>query len=155
MPRERPLEPPGPPAGEQARIPVIWLAELFTPITIPGLLGGVRELTSKLRGRQPRNYDDSVESIISDRRRGGGGWHSLPLVRPSGSLPYGDEVDDQVPAGIEYIQLKLHSLTSTVTALTAQFGLDDVRAHGLERILNQELLPSGNRCPEVGWWHGG
>jgi hypothetical protein len=63
------------------------------------------------------------------------------MVLPAGSrlrdelgLP---KVVDQVPAGIEYIRLKLRGLTSTVTALTAQFGLDEHRAQGLEDIANR------------------
>jgi hypothetical protein len=55
------------PAGEQARIPVIWLAELFTPTTLLSLIGGVRELTSRQTGLRPRADDDPVEWITSTR----------------------------------------------------------------------------------------
>lgn len=131
---------------ESARIPVIWLAELFTPTTIPSLIGGVREFNSRQsdpggswdpdprRARRPV----TAESITSDRRRGYGGWRSLPTVRPEGSQLRDDEVADQMPAGIGYILLEVRTLTSTVTALTAQFGPDDDRGRELEGILNQE-----------------
>jgi hypothetical protein len=38
------------PAIEQARMPVIWLAEVFTPITLPSLIPGLRDLASRQRG---------------------------------------------------------------------------------------------------------
>jgi hypothetical protein len=136
------------PAGEQVRVPVLWLAELFTPTTLPRLLSGVRELTSRQSGARAAD-DDPVEWIISARRRGGGAWRSLPYVQPTASPLAIDEIVDRVPPGTKYVRLSLHILTSTVTALTAEFGLDDDRAHGLERILNQKfaarakILPGG------------
>jgi hypothetical protein len=114
---------------------VIWLAELFTPTTLPSLISGVRELTSR------QDDDDLVEWITSTRRRGGGAWRSLTLARPAGS-------PDQVPAGIAYIQLSLHALTSTVTVLTAGFVLEDDRAQGLEGILNQEFATQAEILPD-------
>jgi hypothetical protein len=133
-PREQPGEPSGAHAGGHARIPVIWLAELFTPTTIPNLIGGLRKLTGSQSRPRPRggDYDFLVEWITSDRRRGGSGnWYQFPLVRPTGSRLGDNEVVDQVPAGIEYIQLEVRTLTSTVTALTALFGLDDDSAQGV------------------------
>jgi hypothetical protein len=56
-----------------------------------------------------------------------------------------------VPAGIAYIQLSLHALTSTVTALTAEFGLEDDRARGLESILNQQFATQAKLLPNGGW----
>jgi hypothetical protein len=127
---------------EPVRIPVIWLAELFTPTTFSSLIKGVSELIA----RTPSRQDDTrsrwrvlVESITSDRRTGRySGWEQLPTVRPEGSQLRDDEVADQVPAGIRYILLEVRTLTPTVTVLTAQFGLDDDRARGLENILIQK-----------------
>jgi len=138
------------PAGEQARMPVIWLAELFTPTTLPNLIDGVRELTSRQSGMRPQADDDPVEWITSTRRGGGGAWRSLPSVRPAGSPFPVNEIVDQVPAGIAYIQLSLHALTSTVTALTAELGLEDDQAQGLEGILNQEFATRAEMLPNRG-----
>ena len=146
LPQERPPEPSWPPTGEQARIPVIWLAELFTPTTLPSLIGGVRELTSRQHEMRRAVVGDPVEWITSTRRRGRGGWRSLPTVRPAGYRFPVDDVVDQVPAGIAYIKLELRTLTSTVTALTAAFGLDHDRAQGLDGILNKEL-PAPEELP--------
>jgi hypothetical protein len=99
---------------------------------------------------QSRAEDDPVEWITSTRRRGGGAWRSLPPVRPAGSQFPVDEIVDQVPAGIAYIQLSLHALTSTVTALTAEFALEDDQAQGLEGILNQEFATRAEMLPNRG-----
>jgi hypothetical protein len=139
------------PAGEQARIPVIWLAEVFTPITLPSLITGMSDLTSRQRGLGPRADDDPAEWIASARRRGGRAWRSLPPVRPRRSQFPVDEIVDPVPAGIAYIQLSLHALTSTVTVLTAQFGLEDNRAQGLEYILNREFATRAEMLPNSGY----
>lgn len=131
-------------------MPVIWLAEVFTPTTVPSLIAGVRDLTSRQRGIRWGADDDPVEWITSTRRRGGGAWRSLPPVRPRGSQFPVDEIVDQVPAGIAYVQLSLHALTSTVTVLTAQLGLEDDRAHGLEGILNREFATRVEMLPDHG-----
>jgi hypothetical protein len=137
--QERPPEPSGPSAGGRARIPAIWLVELFTPTTISSLIGGVRELTSKqTEPGLERVFGDPVEWITSDRRRAGSAhWRRLPTVRPTSSGSRSDVVD-QMPTGIGYIQLNLRTLTSTVTALIAEFGLDNDRTQELEGILNRE-----------------
>jgi hypothetical protein len=131
-------------------MPVIWLAEVFTPTTLPSLIDGVRDLTSRQRGIPPRADDDPVEWITSTRRRGGGARRSLPPVRPKDSESASDEIVDQVPAGIAYISLSLHTLTSTVTVLTAQFVLEDDQAQGLEGIVNREFATRAEMLPKHG-----
>jgi hypothetical protein len=152
-------------------MPQIWLAELFTPTTISSLIGGVRQLTRRRRGRRSHSYDP-VEWINSDRRRGGyNGSRDLPTVRPAettrgtragnfeGALAWleNGEVVDEVPPGIRFIRLELRTLTSTVTALTAQFGLDDDRALGLGGAAFLELgnFWKGMEGPVSEMWEGG
>lgn len=138
------------PSDEQALIPVIWLAEVFTPTTLPSLLSGVRELTSRASERWSHKHD-AIEWIITTRRRGGGGQLRLPFVRKgNGPSILLSEIYDQTPPGIDTIYLSLHTLTSTVTVLTAQFHLNDDRARKLEEILNQDLA-TGIELPQ----HGG
>jgi hypothetical protein len=110
----------------------------------------VRELTSRQTGLRPRDDDDPVEWITSTRCRGGGAWRSLPPVHPARSQFPVHEIVDQVPAGIAYIQLSLHALTSTVTALTAEFGLEDDRAQELEGTLNREFATRATMLPNGG-----
>jgi hypothetical protein len=85
------------------------------------------------------------------RRRGGRAWRSLPPVRARRSQFPVEEIVDQVPAGIAYVQLSLHALTSTVTVFTAQFGLEDDRAIGLEGILNREFTTRAGMLPNHGY----
>lgn len=129
------------PAGEHARMPVVWLAEVFTPVTLPGLLDGIRELAGRSTEMWPRRGDDPVERIMSSRRQGGGAWWPLPVVVPKGSSrSRPDQIEDQLPAGIASVSLSLHSLTRTVTVLAAGFRLHDGRAQGLEDILNKDFV---------------
>ncbi len=129
---------------------MIWLAEVFTPTTLSGLLSGARELAVRQPGLQTDD-DDLAGWITLSRRRGGGAWRQLATVYPPNSQPFFvDEVTDQIPAGIAYIQLSLHALTSTVTVLTAGFGLDDDRARGLEDVLNQEFITRAKMLPDGG-----
>jgi hypothetical protein len=126
------------PPGEQVRVPVIWLAEIFTPTTIDGLVDGMRELAGKAKGTLGLE-DDLGEWILSSRRQGRTTRHNVPYIRPRGSHSLGTWFEDQVPAGIAYIHPYLHTLTPTVTVLTAAFRLKDDRAEELEGILNQNL----------------
>ena len=104
------------PVGERARMPVVWLAEVFTPMTLPGLLDGIRDLAGRSSGIRPWSGDDAVERITASRRRGGGAWWPLPIVVPKGAGRSGmDHIEDQLPAGIASISPQVHSLTRTVT----------------------------------------
>jgi hypothetical protein len=40
------------PSGEQALMPVFWLAEVFTPTTIANLVKGIRNLVCRARNSQ-------------------------------------------------------------------------------------------------------
>jgi hypothetical protein len=138
------------PPGEQARVPVIWLAEIFTPTTIDGLVDGMRALAGKAKGTLGFE-DDLVEWILSSRRLGQTAWHNVPYVRPRGSRGLGSWFEDQMPPGIAHIHLSLHTLTSTVTVLTAAFRLQDDRARELEDILNQDLGTRVEMRPKRGF----
>jgi hypothetical protein len=76
----------------------------------------------------------------------------LACIRPANwPEPHIDEVYDQVPDGFAYIEISLHTLTSTVTVLTAEFGLDEDRARGLEGILNQDFATHAKMQPPGGY----
>jgi hypothetical protein len=112
------------PPSEQILVPVIWLAEVFTPTTIDNLVTGIREL---------RNFLVSItnefdEWVLSSRRQGRYAYNPLMYVSV-----------DQMPAGIDNIYPVIQTLTSTVTVLTVAFRLKDDQAHELTQILNQDF----------------
>jgi len=129
------------PAQEQALVPVIWLAEVFTPTTIDKLIKGIRDLDAKIdkdKALLPSVADVS-EWVLSSRRQGRAGYRNLPFVTSKDASVFPKAVDE-LPPGIKGVHLRIQTLTSTVTVLTATFRLDEDSARGLEDILNQDRV---------------
>jgi hypothetical protein len=127
------------PPGEQIRLPLIWLAEIFTPTTIDGLIDGMRKLASRPTGSWPARTDDLAEWIRSSRREGLFTFHNVPYIRPRGFISFDPMVEDELPTAISYVHPRLYTLTPTATVLTATFGLMDEHAGGLGEILNRDF----------------
>jgi hypothetical protein len=146
------------PDGEQVHVPVIWLTELYTPTTLVGLLDGLPQLLAKAKGID-RGREDLSEWVRRTRRQGGGAWQMLPYVFPPDSTRFWpDRIVDTLPDGIAFARLGIYTLTSTVTAVTAMFQLDEARSRALGTIVNQEmstqtkLLPhGGHTISDVRW----
>ena len=127
------------PVGEQVQVPVIWLTELYTPTTLAGLLDGLPQLLAKAEGID-RGREDLSEWVRMARRRGGGAWRMLPYVFPPDSaLSWPDRILDALPDGIAFARLGIYTLTSTVTAITAMFQLDEACSRALGTIVNQDM----------------
>ena len=138
------------PAGEQVLVPVIWLTELYTPTTLDGLLSGLPSLMTRAGDQDPRR-EDIVEWVKDARRQGGGSWRMLPNVWPAGTTHRSTNwITDDLPAGITSVTLGIYTLTSTVTAVTAMFRVEERQAGELQRIVNKDassravLLPGGS-----------
>jgi hypothetical protein len=139
------------PDDEQVRVPIIWLAEIFTPTTIDGLVDGMRRLTTtKARGRQWGLDDDLAEWILSSRRQGRTSYHNVQYVGPKANVLQ-PRLEDEVPEGITYVHPFLHTLTPTVTVLTLAFRLGADRERELEGILNQEFTTQIEARPHGGF----
>jgi hypothetical protein len=146
------------PEGEFVHIPVIWLAEVFTPTTIDRLTAGVSRLIRKSDGTWPSHSEDPIAWIQASRRQGGGQWHNLVYVLPGKPrmLPP-RTVLDELPPGIRSVHLMLQTVTPTVTVLTAAFRPDATRASGLHGILNKDFatrpepLPDGSYAITDAW----
>jgi hypothetical protein len=76
------------PAGEQVLMPVLWLAELYTPTTLHGLLSGLRPLMSRTGDHDPRR-GDIVEWVNDARRQGGGHGGCSRMCGQKGPPPLG------------------------------------------------------------------
>jgi hypothetical protein len=137
------------PEGEEVLVPVIWLTELYTPTTLADLLDGLPLFLAKTKdiggGRQ-----DLVEWVRAARRRGGGAWQMLPYVLPPDSSQlWPGGIVDTLPDGIAYALPGIYTLTSTLTAVTTMFQLDEEHSRALGSIVNQDmsfrarLLPHG------------
>lgn len=146
------------PDGEQVRVPVIWLTELYTPTTLDGLVSGLPRLMAKAGDQHPER-GDIVEWVKDARRRGGGSWRMLSNVLPAGSgVLSPDRITDDLPGGVASVTLGIYTLTSTVTAVTAAFRVREEHAGELLAIVNQDvstrstLLPGGSyKISDVRW----
>ena len=138
------------PEGEQVRLPVIWLTELYTPTTLTGLLEGLPRLMAKAR-YQHLDRGDLVEWVQGTRRQGGGSWRILPIVRPSGGPHSPGDIEDVLPVGITSVTWGIYTLTSTVTAVTAAFHLQEDRAEELQCIVNEDVSTRASVLPDGGY----
>jgi hypothetical protein len=137
------------PDGEEVHVPAIWLTELYTPTTLAGLLDGLPPFLAKAQDRG-HDREDLVEWVRAARRRGGGAWQMLPYVFPPDSNRFWpDRIVDTLPDGIAFARLGIYTLTSTVTAVTTMFRLEEEHSRALGSIVNQDrsfrtrLLPHG------------
>ena len=138
------------PVGEQVLVPALWLTELYTPTTLDGLLSGLASLMARAGDQDPRR-GDIVEWVKEARRQGGGSWRMLPNVWPAGTTPRSANwITDDLPVGITSLTWGIYTLTSTVTAVTAMFRVEERHAGELQRIVNKDassravLLPGGS-----------
>ena len=133
------------PDGEHVRVPIIWLAELFTPTTVNGLIDGMRVLADKVKGTLG-SEEDFTDWILSSRRTGMTAWKNVHYIFPKGSKGFlAPHYEDNLPPGIASIHLSLYTLTSTITVLTTAFRLEDSRALELEAILNKDRTTRAER----------
>lgn len=126
------------PDSEQVRIAVIWLTELYTSTTLAGLLNGLPPLIAKADDPNPER-GDFADWVQAARRQGGGSYRMLPEVLPPGSPHLSTQIIDCLPAGITSVTLGIYTLTSTVTAVTAAFHVQEDHAQELQRIINQDV----------------
>lgn len=134
------------PPQEQAVMPLLWVAEVFTPTTIDNLVAGIRDLTARMdQSSLTTHKEDLADWVLSSRRQGTFGFTPITYVTPKGRKVFASSVEGQVPAGIRYIHLHVMTLTSTTTVLTATFRLDQDRERQLEEILNHDRATFARR----------
>lgn len=127
-------------------MPLLWVAEVFTPTTIDNLVKGIRDLTTRMdQSSLTTRREDLADWVLSSRRQGTFGFTPIAYVTPKGRKVLDSSVEGQVPAGIRYIHLHVITLTSTTTVLTATFRLDQDRERQLEEILNQDRTTFARR----------
>lgn len=128
------------PDSEQVLVPYIWVTELYTPTTVAHLLEGLAVLLTKARGA---SRGDPVSWIRTTRRSDARELpREMPLadVMPPGSMPGLESIIvDDLPDGIAFVRLRISILTSTITAVTAAFGVDEKRSRALQGIVNRDV----------------
>jgi len=99
------------PPGEKVQLPAIWVAEVYTPSNVEGLLRGI----SVLGWEHGRIGDDSLLKWMSEVRQGRrAGWTSLGLVCPPSEAHFMRERSAVLPNGVRAALPILMSLTPSV-----------------------------------------
>lgn len=138
------------PNDEGIEVPAVWVAELYTPSTVGGLLDGIRDLGWEYG----RSRDDSLTKWMNDVREGRqAGWTSLGLVSPPEDAHFMSERVAPLPDGVRAALPVLMSLTPSLTALTIVFLLRDDAAASLDQPLRAEYMTTTHRDPLLRPWH--
>lgn len=112
------------PDDERVEVPILWVAELYTPSTIAGLLEGI----GRLGWEYGRTRSDSLVKWMGDVRRGRrAGWTSLGLVS-SDDGQFMREREATLPGGVTAALPVLLSISPSLTALVVGFMLSDEQA---------------------------
>jgi hypothetical protein len=123
------------PSDERVELPCIWVAELYTPSTITGLLNGIADLGWE----HGKMSDQSLLKWMADVRHGRrAGWVNLGLVSPRDKPHFARDREAELPEGVQVAFPAVMSLTPGVTAFVMQFVLDDETAMSLEPALRAE-----------------
>ncbi len=138
------------PDDESVQVPAIWVAELYTPSTVGGLLTGIGDLGWEYG----RSRDDSLTRWMNDVRGGRrAGWTSLGLVSPPEDAHFMSERTAPLPSGVKAALPILISLTPSLTALVIAFLFDDHSAGSLDSPLRAEFSTTIQRDPLFRPWH--
>jgi len=132
------------PADERLAVPAVWITELYTPSTVPGLLQGI----DKLGWTHGRGMDQNLAKWMSDVRDGRmAGWTNLGLVSPTSEPHFMRERTADLPAGVKAAMPKLMSLTPGLTAMVMCFIFDDECATSVEVPLRADYQTYTERDP--------
>lgn len=123
------------PENEKVEIPAIWVAELYTPSTIDGLLKGLSTLNWK-ENLVGKNQD--LSSWTKENRLGSSySWTSLGLVSPTSNPHLMSDRVSPLPKGVKAAFPKLVAITPSITALCVGFILEDEESASLTPILKK------------------
>lgn len=133
------------PATERIEVPALWIAEVYTPSTVSGLLGGI----AKLGWDRSRTRDDGLAKWMNDVREGRlAGWTNLGLVLPPDSRNPMRERTAELPDGVQAALLTLMSITPALTALVCCFIMTTEAAGMLDGPLRADYATYVGRDPQ-------
>ncbi|MEN8513553.1 hypothetical protein [Burkholderia sp. RS02] len=136
------------PPNESVHMAAMWVAELYSPSQIGGLLEGL----SRLGWERGRSRDDSIVAWTNNVRLGRtAGWISLGLV--TSSPRRGSERVAKLPSGIQSAAPILMSLTPSITALVMTFYLDDRASYALDVPLRASYSTQTEEGRGSEWWN--
>lgn len=130
------------PDGERVTIPTVLLAEYFTASGVHRLYKALH----KFGWDTPRRFtlDESGRDSLTSSRGGRGQtwWRIAELVHPSHNYPTMDGQRTRLPTGVRSIHLVGVSIGNGLTAVVAQFSLDNSVSDQLNRQLQFPHQPA-------------
>lgn len=118
---------------EHVTTPSIWLVELFPPADLPRLEAALRKNGWDVRQRF--SPIDERNHVMLARSRSGGGsvwWTLINVVRHDRNWLGMDAVRERLPPEFDYIELKAVQVGQGLTAVVAEFHLQDEAAQALD-----------------------
>lgn len=128
------------PDDEEVHVQSIWIAEVYTPSKVPGLLRALARLGwDKGDSRGALEKYNIAEWVRSGRGSSlGGAWMNLSaIVRPGEGWLMAREAP--LPGGIKFATAGLHSLTPSITVACFQFILDEEKRSNLTHVLQRDF----------------
>jgi hypothetical protein len=136
-----------PPADEHVRWHALWLAEVYLPSTIGGLIDGIERL-----GWWESHKDETVRDAVNAGRSGrGGGSVVLPLLhrRTRRGIFRMTSWDRDLPDGVEYVTGHISYLTPSATVLIVGFRFADSLSAEIDQSLRRTYRTFHKR---TGWY---
>jgi len=138
------------PEGEDLQLGALWVAELYTPATVLGLLDGIRGMGWEFS----KTHDESLMKWMNDVREGRqAGWMSLGLVSPRAKPHFMADRTANLPSGVRAAVPVLMSITPSITAFVSLFLLEDEAAESISAPLRQTFMTSTRRDSRFRSWH--
>jgi len=156
------------PDYEHVRVPFFCITELYTPVTAEGLINGASKLLENSYRMSSSEKQDVMRWLYACRRqesvtRAQPSRRTLPpvvRVDPAKEQPnsrmttpiwfHHKYIHDDIPEGIEQVDIEMHALTTTITTITAAFYLNEDRSSGLEEVVNRDVTTKLTPVPVEG-----
>lgn len=121
------------PKDEHVTTPSIWLVEFFLPADLPRLEAALRKNGWDVRQRFS-SIDERNHVMLARSRSGGGSvwWNLINVVRHDRNWSGMDAVRERLPPEFDYIELKAVQVGQGLTAVVAEFHLQDEAAQALD-----------------------
>ena len=130
------------PSDEHVTLPAVWVVELFPPSEIESLTRTIAK-NSWDRGRVFAGTGESNREML-ERSRGEAGWtwwRLAEIVSPNSGFWYPDGTREDLPEGIDSIELKAMQIGTGLTAVVACVMLTDTAATNLDRVWHEKHEP--------------
>lgn len=139
------------PEDAELRVRALWGVEVFGPNESDRLYEALSRLTWSA-GSGGRERGGALAWVQQQRSYGSGGNYNVgPVVRPDQRGRFlGVDNQSKMPAGVDYLTVRIHQICPAVTCLVVCFVLETETTKCYERELNLERRTRRRRS--IRWW---